>query len=85
MIAWREGFLAFSGEPLSQVVEQMNRYSPVRLEIADPALSTIQIGGRFRIRDLDGVLEALRANFGVESTRLDEHTIRLQRATTSRY
>lgn len=82
-IAWRDGFLAFSGESLGEVVEQLNRYSPARLEIADTDISTIPIGGRFRVGDLDAVLGVLRDNFGIESKRIDEHTIRLQRASGS--
>lgn len=79
-LAWRDGFLAFSGQSLADLVGQINRYSRVRLEIADPGVSTVTIGGRFRVGDLDGVLGVLRDNFGVKASRVDEHTIRLQRA-----
>lgn len=33
-LAWRGGFLAFSGRSLREVVGEINRYSPVRLETA---------------------------------------------------
>ena len=78
-VAWHDGFLVFAGQSLGEVVGQVNRYSPVRLEIADPQLSSISIGGRFRVGDLDAVLGVLHDNFGVQSSRVDEHTIRLQR------
>jgi transmembrane sensor len=78
-VAWHDGFLVFSGQSLGEVVGQVNRYSPVRLEIADPQLSSISIGGRFRVGDLDAVLGVLHDNFGVQSSRVDEHTIRLGR------
>lgn len=77
-MAWQEGFLAFSGEPLSEVIEQVNRYSPVTLELGDPKLASIAIGGRFRIGDLDAVLDVLEANFGIQARRVDEHDIRLE-------
>lgn len=77
-MAWQEGYLAFSGEPLSEVVEQVNRYSPARLELGDPKLASVAIGGRFRIGDLDAVLDVLETNFGIQAHRLDEHTIRLE-------
>jgi transmembrane sensor len=80
-LAWHEGYLVFTGEPLSQVVEQVNRYSPVTLEIADPKLSSITIGGRFRVGDLDAVLGVLHDNFGIESRRTDERTIRLEHSS----
>jgi transmembrane sensor len=77
-MAWHEGYLMFSGEPLGEVVEQMNRYSPVTLQIADPRLESVAVGGRFRIGDLDAVLDALHTNFGIESRQLDERSIRLE-------
>ena len=77
-MAWQEGYLAFSGEPLSEVVEQVNRYSTVQLEVEDPKVASIGIGGRFRIGDLDGVLDVLHTNFGIQAQQLDEHRIRLE-------
>jgi transmembrane sensor len=79
-MAWQEGYLAFSGEPLSEVVEQVNRYSLVTMEIGDPKLASIPVGGRFRIGDLDAVLDALETNFGIHAHRLDEHNIKLEPA-----
>ena len=77
-MSWQEGYLAFSGEPLSEVVEQVNRYSSVQLEVEDPKVASIGIGGRFRIGDLDGVLDVLHTNFGIQAQRVDEHRIRLE-------
>lgn len=68
-MAWQEGFLAFSGEPLSVVVTELNRYSTTTLEIGDPRLASIKISGRFRIGDLEGVLDLLRKAFGIRARR----------------
>lgn len=76
-MAWQVGYLAFSGEPLSEVVEQVNRYSTVQLEVEDPKLASIPIGGRFRIGDLDGVLDVLHTNFGIQAHQVNSHNIRL--------
>ena len=81
-LAWHEGYLVFSGEPLSEVVDQVNRYSPVTLHIADQRLMTVAVGGRFRIGDLDAILDVLRANFGIQSTRLGERDIQLEPGQT---
>jgi transmembrane sensor len=83
--AWHEGFLDFSGEPLSEVVAQVNRYSPVAVEIADPKLKSLAIGGRFRIGDLEAVLDALHTNFGIQSRHLDEHNIVLEPDASGRH
>jgi transmembrane sensor len=47
MTSWRTGKLVFEGEPLADVVGEMNRYSMVRLEIADPELRGRKISGVF--------------------------------------
>jgi transmembrane sensor len=77
-LAWHEGYLVFSGEPLSEVVAQVNRYSPVTLHIADPKLASVGVGGRFRIGDLDAILDVLHTEFGVRSHRIDEREIELE-------
>jgi transmembrane sensor len=77
-MAWHEGYLAFSGEPLSEVIEQVNRYSPVTVQIGDPKLASIAIGGRFRVGDLDAILDALQTNFGIQSHRVNDQNIRLE-------
>jgi transmembrane sensor len=77
-MSWQEGYLAFSGEPLNEVVKQVNRYSPVTLEIGDQKLASIPIGGRFRIGDLDAVLDVLETNFGIRARRTGEHDIVLE-------
>lgn len=79
-LAWQGGVLVFSGEPLSEVVEQLNRYSPMTLRIADPSLASVAIGGRFRIGDLDAVLDVLHNDFAIQARRIDEREIRLESA-----
>ena len=67
--SWREGLLVFSGETLEQVVEEISRYTTVSIEIVDPGLRQIQIGGRFKTGDIDKMFSALEANFGLEVNR----------------
>jgi transmembrane sensor len=77
-MAWREGFLAFSDEPLSAVVAQLNRYSRTTLEIGDPKLASLKISGRFRIGDRDGVFDLLRQEFGIRVRSVEGGDIRLE-------
>jgi transmembrane sensor len=44
-VSWREGRLAYYGDPLSAVVTDLNRYAPDRIEIADPELGDLQYTG----------------------------------------
>ena len=77
-LAWREGYLVFDGEPLSHVVAEINRYLPTTIEIDDPAISEIKIGGRFKVGQLDAMFDVLETSFGIEVSRLDDQRIQLR-------
>jgi transmembrane sensor len=79
-LAWQDGYLVFAGEPLSEVVEEVNRYSTTPLRIANPRIETLTLGGRFRVGDLDAVLDALRTSFGIEATAAADGSLRLDAA-----
>ncbi|MBT5922953.1 MAG: DUF4880 domain-containing protein [Cellvibrionales bacterium] len=76
-LAWRQGYLVFTGEPLSLVVEELNRYQVISIEIADATLSEMPIGGRFKVGELEALLDALASNFGIQVSRIDEQHIQL--------
>lgn len=76
-LAWREGYLVFAGEPLSHVVDEVNRYTPMTIDIADPALSQLRIGGRFKVGELDAMFDVLQSSFGIQVDRLDDQHIQL--------
>lgn len=76
-LAWRDGMLVFAGEPLSDVIAEVARYTPIQIEIADPALCTIPVGGRFKAGDVDAIFDALAMSFGIEVVRVDARHVRL--------
>ena len=76
-LSWRDGYLVFSGEPLSLVVKELNRYMPITVEISDPALRELPIGGRFKVGELEALLDVLETNFGIQVSRLDDQRIQL--------
>ena len=77
-LAWRHGALAFSGEPLDEVLADVSRYADVDIEIADPRLKNLKIDGYFKTGDVHGVLEALQSSFGVNVEWLDQRHVRLK-------
>ena len=79
-LSWREGYLVFAGEHLSYVIDEVNRYTPVTIDIADPALSTLRIGGRFKVGELDAMFDVLESSFDIEVVRLDDQHIQLRPA-----
>jgi transmembrane sensor len=65
LLQWRRGQLVFSGQPLSQVVEEFNRYNRTQLVIADDAIAGVKIAGSFRTTDVQGLLKFLHERHGV--------------------
>ena len=59
--AWMQQRLAFSSTPLTEVVEQYNRYHEKRLVILEPALSSFHVSGVFSTADSASLLAFLRS------------------------
>ena len=81
LLAWREGLLAFSGESLETVVEEIGRYTTVNIEIPDPGVRAIRIGGQFPVGETDAMLSALEENFGLRVQRVSRDHVVLSAAT----
>ncbi|PQA87674.1 FecR family protein [Hyphococcus luteus] len=65
-LAWRDGYLRFNGQPLSEVVDEISRYTTVTIVIEDPTLQNLRIGGYFQTGDVNTMLDILHQSFGVE-------------------
>ena len=76
-LSWRDGLLIFSGDPLEEVIREISRYSPVTIEILDPRLKTIRIGGQFRVGDVEAMLASLETNFKIRIIRLRQNHIQI--------
>ncbi|WP_219117645.1 FecR domain-containing protein [Janthinobacterium sp. UMAB-56] len=68
--AWRTGALSFVGKPLSQVVDEINRYRPGRVLLRNPELGRRLVRMRFSISQMDGALAMIRDLTGAEMTSL---------------
>lgn len=73
--SWRRGLLIFTGEPLFRVIEEISRFTEVAVEIADPELRDLEIGGRFKVGDVEAMLVSLEANFNVDIDRISDDKI----------
>lgn len=69
-LAWQRGMVIFRGEPLEAVLEEFGRYTTTALVLESEELADVRVGGYFRAGDLDGLLAALRQNFGISSERV---------------
>jgi len=76
-LAWKGGKLAFKGETLEQVITETNRYTQQKLEIADPSISNVQIGGYLDVGDLDQLLALFKGSFGIEVIHVKDNVLYL--------
>ncbi|MDE2050654.1 MAG: FecR domain-containing protein, partial [Gammaproteobacteria bacterium] len=68
-LAWREGALVFEGEPLSQALAEVGRYTRARIVLTGPNVGSLHISGRFRTDDVAGFFQALQAALPVRVSR----------------
>jgi transmembrane sensor len=59
--AWLRRQIVFDQEPLERVAAEFNRYGPKPIEIATPALRTLQISGVFSTDDTEAFIAFLRS------------------------
>ena len=76
-LAWQHGMLIFSGEPLSEALQEVSRYTATRFELSDPELASLKVAGVFKAGDIKGLLDSLQANLSVNHQRLGEHRVSL--------
>lgn len=62
--AWRHGWLMFDDQPLSEVVEEINRYRTGRIVIADSALSQRRVQARISLQRIDTFIDLVRDAYG---------------------
>ena len=81
-LSWRKGFVTFKGTPLDEVVAEVGRYSQMSIELTDPSMAAIQIGGQFRIGEVDAILASLEQNFGLKVVRVAYNHVQISNATS---
>jgi transmembrane sensor len=68
--AWREGLLVFRNDPLTRVVDEVNRYRPGRIIVINAELGRKQIFASFRLDRLDEVVTRVQKVFGARARTL---------------
>jgi transmembrane sensor len=76
-LSWRNGMLSFDGEPLSEAVREVSRYTTQEIVILDPALRDLRIGGYFKAGETEAMFDALESSFGVRVERINESLVHL--------
>ncbi|GAB4065097.1 FecR family protein [Ancylobacter sonchi] len=68
--AWRDGKLVFSGQPLRDVLETLQRYRHGRIVVLDDAAANLKVSGIFDLRDTDEALQVLETSLPVAISHL---------------
>jgi transmembrane sensor len=64
-LAWQQGILIFDGEPLEQVLQEVQRYNPIKFMPIDAELAKLKVSGYFKTNDVNGLLQSLHYNFAI--------------------
>ncbi len=76
--AWTVGHIAFDDEPLSSVVERINRYGGTQIVIGDSRVGAMKISGVFNTGDVAGFVEIVTHYLPVRAVSQDARTIALE-------
>ncbi len=76
--AWTACHIMFDDEPLSSVVERVNRYGGTQIVIADPQVGAMKISGVFNSGDVLGFVEIVTHYLPVRAVSEGTGTIALQ-------
>lgn len=65
-LAWRKGMLVFDNMTLADAAAEFNRYNGQKLVIADPAVASLTIVGKFRTDDVAAFARIIRNVLGLK-------------------
>jgi transmembrane sensor len=73
LLAWRKSTLYFQDEPLGEVVNELMRYTTLKIEIVDDSLRNLPVGGTFQAspEGAEALLTTLQDGFGTRVRRAD--------------
>jgi transmembrane sensor len=77
VVAWRRGLLMFNDVPLSQAIEEINRYRPGKLVLRNAALGQRRVQANLSIADIDRAVEMIQQVYGARVTKLPGNIVLL--------
>jgi transmembrane sensor len=72
---WMRGQLIFDHTPLSEAVQELNRYSTTRLRLTSPETGKIPVSGTFRVSAALSFAHATAETYNLELVRRDDEII----------
>jgi transmembrane sensor len=78
-LSWLDGQLVFAGENLEEVVKEVSRYTSLTIELEDPKLKRLRIGGQFQVGETEALFDVLESGFGLKVTRLNKQHVKIHK------
>jgi len=78
-LSWQEPKLVFVETPLAEVVRQFNSRNRVQIELEEPDLGNLPVGGSFRPDNVEGFVRLITSNEQIEAVRGSGDRIILRR------
>jgi len=63
---WREGQIVFDDDTLETAVEEVNRYSPTHIVLADASLAPLRISGVFKAGHSESFIETVTGHYPIK-------------------
>jgi transmembrane sensor len=80
-LSWRNGYLIFHEITLAGAVAEFNRYNIRKIVIADPAVGSITLSGKFRTIDFAAFVRLLEGGFPIRAQQTERAIILTSSAT----
>jgi len=81
-IAWRQGRIVFNDTPLSEAIERFAAYHARTISV-DAKAARLQLGGRYSLEDLNGLLESIESVLPVHVSHQPNGAIQITAAETT--
>jgi transmembrane sensor len=80
LLAWRKGSLYFQDQPLGDVVNELMRYTTLKIEFDDDTLRSLSVGGTFQTSPdgVEALLTMLHDGFGTTIGRDDQGHVHIE-------
>lgn len=75
--SWRQGQVVFDNDTLEAAINEINRYSATRIELADPALGQLRVSGVFKAGHSESFVETVTLHYPLQIASRDESRILL--------
>jgi transmembrane sensor len=77
-LSWKDGKLVFAGESLEEVIKEISRHTQVKIDVLDPQLKSMRIGGQFQVGETDTLFYVLESGFGISVNKLNDNHVQLR-------